>query len=79
MVLKKTWFIATQKKKVRETTVDKPIGMIDTLVKGRVGILAGQGLYIIFKPSSGQQELKLDTKGDACADRFLLVSLSFND
>lgn len=64
VVLKKTLFIATQKKKVRETTVDKPIGMIDNIIKGRVGILAGQGLYITFKPNSGQQEMKLDTSGE---------------
>ncbi|MCJ7770857.1 hypothetical protein MUP37_04690 [Candidatus Bathyarchaeota archaeon] len=64
VVVKKTLFIVTQKKKIRETTVDKPIGMVENIVKGRVGILAGQGLYITFKPGSGQQEMKLDTKGD---------------
>ena len=64
VVLKKTLFIATQKKKVRETAVDKPIGMIDSIVKGRVGILAGQGLYITFKPNNGQQEMKFDTSGE---------------
>ncbi|MDQ1279233.1 MAG: hypothetical protein QG670_493 [Thermoproteota archaeon] len=64
VVLKKTLFIATQKKKVRETMVDKPVGIVDSIVKGRVGILSGQGLYITFKPNSGQQEMKLDTKGD---------------
>jgi archaellum component FlaC len=64
IVLKKTFFIATQKKKVRETSVDKPIGMIDNIVKGRVGILSGQGLYIKFKPDSGLQEMKLDTSGE---------------
>ena len=64
VVLKKTFFIATQKKKIRETTVDRPIGMIDNIVKGRVGILAGQGLYVTFKPDSGQQEMKLDTDGE---------------
>ena len=64
VVLKKTLFIATQKKKVRETAVDKPVGMVDRVTKGRVGILAGQGLYITFKPESGLQEMKLDTKGN---------------
>ena len=64
IVLKKTFFIATQKKKIRETTVDRPIGMIDNIVKGRVGIFAGQGLYVTFKPNSGQQEMKLDTDGE---------------
>jgi DNA-directed RNA polymerase subunit RPC12/RpoP len=64
VVLKKTLFIATQKKKVRETAIDKPVGMVDRVTKGRVGILAGQGLYITFKPESGLQEMKLDTKGN---------------
>ncbi|MCJ7760032.1 hypothetical protein MUP59_02680, partial [Candidatus Bathyarchaeota archaeon] len=54
----------TQKKKVRETMVDKPVGMVGEVTKGRVGILAGQGLYITFKPESGLQEMKLDTKGN---------------
>jgi len=63
VVLKKRLFIVTQKKKVRETTVAKPIGMVEDIVKGRVGILSGAGLYITFKPNSGQQEMKLDTKG----------------
>ena len=64
VVLKKTLFIATQKKKIRETIIDKPIGMVDNIIKGRVGILAGQGLYIKFKPDSGLEEMKLDTKGE---------------
>ena len=64
VVLKKTLFIATQKKKVRETAVDRPVGMVNEITKGRVGILAGQGLYITFKPESGLQEMKLDTKGN---------------
>ncbi len=63
LVLKKRLFIVTEKKRIRETIVDKPIGMVDNIVKGRVGILAGQGLYITFKPNSGQQEMKLDTSG----------------
>jgi archaellum component FlaC len=64
IVLKKRLFIATEKKKVRETVVDKPIGIVDTVTKGRVGLLAGQGIYVAFKPESGQKEMKLDTKGN---------------
>jgi DNA-directed RNA polymerase subunit RPC12/RpoP len=63
VVLKKMLFIATEKKRVRETVIEKPIGMVDTVTKGRVGLLAGQGLYISFKPQSGLPEMKLDTKG----------------
>jgi hypothetical protein len=64
VVLKKRLFIATEKKKVRETVVDKPIGTVDNITKGRVGLLAGQGLYIKLKPQTGVPELKLDTSGE---------------
>ena len=64
IVLKKRLFIATEKKKVRETVVDKPIGAVDDITKGRVGLLAGQGLYIKLKPQTGVPEMKLDTSGE---------------
>ena len=64
VVLKKRLFIATEKKKVRETVVDKPIGAVDNITKGRVGLLAGQGLYIKLKPQTGVPEMKLDTSGE---------------
>jgi DNA repair exonuclease SbcCD ATPase subunit len=63
IVLKKTLFIATEKKKVREVVIDQPIGMIDSLTKGRIGFFAGQGLFITFKPQSRLKEMKFDTKG----------------
>ena len=63
VVLKKTLFIATQKKKVRELVIDKPIGVVGKITKGRVGLLAGAGLYVEFKPESSLKGLKLDTKG----------------
>ncbi len=64
IVLKKTLFFVTEKKKVREVALDGPIGSVNSLTKGRVGLLAGAGLYIEFKPQSGLQPLKLDTKSD---------------
>jgi len=63
VVLKKTLFIATEKKKVREVVVDQPIGIIDEMHKGRVGFLAGHGVFMTFKPESRLKEMKLDTKG----------------
>lgn len=63
VVLKKTLFIATEKKKVREVVVDQPIGIIDEMHKGRVGFLAGHGVFITFKRESRLKEMKLDTKG----------------
>ena len=64
IVLKKTLFIATEKKKVREVAFEGPVGSINSLIKGRVGILAGVGLYIDFKPQAGLPPFKLDTKSD---------------
>jgi hypothetical protein len=64
VVLKKRLFIATEKKKVRELVIDQPVGIVDNITKGRVGLLAGQGLYIAFKPQSGLGEMKFDTKGN---------------
>ncbi|MBD3206716.1 hypothetical protein GF319_10295 [Candidatus Bathyarchaeota archaeon] len=60
IVLKRTLFIATEKKKVKEVKLEKPIGVVDTIIKGRVGLLKGSGAYISFKPSAGLDELKLD-------------------
>ena len=60
VVLKRTLFIATEKKKVKEVTLEKPIGAVETITKGRVGLLKGSGAYITFKPSAGLDELKLD-------------------
>jgi DNA-directed RNA polymerase subunit RPC12/RpoP len=39
-----------------------PVGSISSLTKGRVGLLAGAGLYIDFK--QGIESLKLDTKSE---------------
>jgi hypothetical protein len=63
VVLKKSLFIATEKKKVREVVVNQPIGIIDRIHKGKVGFLAGHGVFINFKPDSRLKEMKLDTKG----------------
>ncbi len=63
IVLKRTLFIATEKKKVRGLEMECPIGSINTLTKGRVGLLAGAGLFIDFK-QGGMDPLKLDTKSE---------------
>jgi hypothetical protein len=64
IVLKKRFFIVTEKKIVREVVVHKPIGMVTQITKGRVGLLKGSGLFIEFAPESGIPEMKLDTKGN---------------
>lgn len=61
IVLKKVLFIATEKKMMRQVVINQPIGIIETIDKGRVSFLKGTGLYIKFKPKSHIKEMKLDT------------------
>jgi hypothetical protein len=63
IVLKKTFFIVTEKKKERQLVLEKPIGSLSKITKGNVGFLAGAGLYVEFKQQTDPQ-LKLDTKGE---------------
>jgi hypothetical protein len=63
VILKKRFFIVTEKKEVREVQFEKPIGFVKNLTKGRVGILKGAGIFIDFNPKSGLKQMKFDTKG----------------
>lgn len=62
VVLKRTFFVATEKKKVREVKIDEPVGAIQQINKGRVGLLKGSGVFVTFKPSFKQSELRFDLK-----------------
>jgi DNA-directed RNA polymerase subunit RPC12/RpoP len=64
VVLKRVLFIATKKKTVRTVLVDQPIGIIQEVSKGRVGLLAWAGVYVRFKPASGLEEIPFDVKGE---------------
>ena len=64
VVLKRTLFIATKKKTVRTVLVDQPIGIIQEISKGRVGLLAWAGVYVRFRPDSGLDEIPFDVKGE---------------
>jgi hypothetical protein len=75
IVLKKRLFIVTEKKVIREVAVEKPIGMVTRLVRGKVGFFKGAGLFVDFVPESGLQEMKFDTTGQD-AD---WVTQSYND
>jgi DNA-directed RNA polymerase subunit RPC12/RpoP len=66
IILKKTLFIVTEKKVERQTSLEKPIGSVDSITKGSVGLLAGAGLYVSFKQDETQ--LKLDTTGEQADD-----------
>ena len=63
-VIKKTLFFATEKRTIREVLLDQPIGSIDNIEKARVGLFKGAGLYIKFKPQTGLDEIKIDTRSD---------------
>ena len=63
-VIKKTLFFATEKRTIRETLLDEPIGSIDSIEKAKVGFFRGAGIYIKFKPQTNLEELKIDTRSD---------------
>jgi DNA repair exonuclease SbcCD ATPase subunit len=75
VILKKRLFIVTEKKVIREVAVEKPIGMVTRLVRGKVGFFKGAGLFVDFVPESGLKEMKFDTTGQD-AD---WVTQSYND
>jgi hypothetical protein len=64
VILRKSFFITTEKKTVKEVTLDQPIGAVNVIEKGRVGFFKGAGLFLRFKPQTGLEELKLDTSGN---------------
>jgi hypothetical protein len=70
IALKKTWFIVTEKKKVRNIVLEEPIGSLDDMFRGRVGLLKGAGIYVKFKDDTRLNEIKYDTTGED-ADRLI--------
>ncbi|MBS7621451.1 hypothetical protein KEJ32_05000, partial [Candidatus Bathyarchaeota archaeon] len=63
VVLEKKLFIATKKKTERTVLIEQPIGALQEIVKGRVGLIAWTGVYIRFKPERGLEETPFDVKG----------------
>ncbi|MGQ9726678.1 MAG: hypothetical protein ACUVQW_06045 [Candidatus Bathycorpusculaceae bacterium] len=63
VVLEKKFFIATKKKVERTVLIEQPIGALQEVSKGRVGLLAWTGIYIRFKPERGLEETPFDVKG----------------
>jgi hypothetical protein len=61
VVVKKTLFVVTEKKTVREVAVQKPIGMVTALTEGKVGFFKGGGLFVAFAAEAGIPEMKFDT------------------
>ncbi len=63
VVLEKKLFIATKKKTERTVAIEQPIGALQEISKGRVGLIAWTGIYARFKPECGMQETPFDVKG----------------
>ena len=63
VVLEKKFFIATKKKTERTVMMDQPIGALQEISKGRVGLIAWTGVYIRFKPETRLEETPFDVKG----------------
>ena len=63
VVLEKKFFIVTKKKTERIVQIDQPIGALQEISKGRVGLIAWTGIYIRFKPERQLEETPFDVKG----------------
>jgi hypothetical protein len=63
VVLEKKLFIVTKKRTERVVTIEQPIGALQEITKGRVGLIAWTGIYIRFKPGLQMQETPFDVKG----------------
>ncbi|MGB9959023.1 MAG: hypothetical protein ACPLKQ_00680 [Candidatus Bathyarchaeales archaeon] len=62
VVLEKKLFIATKKKMERTVLIEQPIGALQEISKGRVGLVAWTGVYIRFKPERRLEETPFDVK-----------------
>ncbi|MEM3703823.1 MAG: hypothetical protein QXX79_05360 [Candidatus Bathyarchaeia archaeon] len=62
VVLEKKLFIATKKKTERTVLIEQPIGALQEISKGRVGLIAWTGVYIRFKPERKMEETPFDVK-----------------
>ena len=63
VVLEKKFFIVTKKRTERIVQIDQPIGALQEISKGRVGLIAWTGIYIRFKPERQLEETPFDVKG----------------
>jgi hypothetical protein len=63
VVLEKHLFIVTKKRIDRVVTMERPVGAVQSISKGRVGLIAGIGVYVQFKPEVGVPVTPFDVKG----------------
>jgi len=62
VVFEKKLFIATKKRVERMVLIEQPIGALQEVCKGRVGLIAWTGVYIRFKPECELEEIPFDVK-----------------
>lgn len=63
VVLEKHLFIVTKKRIDRVVMIEKPVGAVQDVTKGRVGLIAGTGVYVQFRPEVGLPTTPFDVKG----------------
>jgi DNA-directed RNA polymerase subunit RPC12/RpoP len=63
VVLEKKLFVVTKKRVERTVMIEQPIGALQEISKGRVGLIAWTGVYVRFKPERQLQETPFDVKG----------------
>jgi len=63
IVLERKFFVATKKKVERTVLIEQPIGALQEISKGRVGLIAWTGIYVRFKPERRLEETPFDVKG----------------
>lgn len=62
VVLEKHFLIVTKKKIERVVEIERPVGAVHQISKGRVGLLAGTGVFVEFKPEVGLPVTPFDVK-----------------
>jgi len=63
VVLEKKLFIVTKKKIERVAQINQPIGALQEISKGRVGLIAWTGIFVRFKPDSREEDAQFDVEG----------------
>lgn len=64
IVLERKFFIATKTKTERKLDLEVPLGIIKNVQKGRVGLIAWEGVYIDLHAGQKYSAIVFDTKGD---------------
>jgi hypothetical protein len=63
VILEKHLFIATKKRMDRTVMFDRPVGAVQEISKGRVGLIAGTGIFVQFRPEVGLPQTSFDVRG----------------